>query len=199
MTQLPQLDSGDIAARSERRARRSKPTAWVIEIGPQYEVETGAPRSTSQFSPAIGVRRAKSALKPRRGLDATIARVKARYACDWLEAAKQRLRHLAALPGNWNSYGAETPGERALFWAHEAVELLMHIGLAPTGIVPSAENGVAIVFKNNGKHADIEFFNDGDIAYLLDDGVATPRAHDISANRGEIGIALGHIRTFLGA
>ena len=119
----------------------------------------------------------------------------------WFEQAQERLEYLSTLQDNWDSYGAEAPNAFALQMAEQALRLMARVGLEPLGIVPSAENGIGIVFRQGtrqeGKHADIEIFNDGDVCYLVDDRQNRPQAHQVSADEAGLSTALQAIRTFL--
>lgn len=70
---------------------------------------------------------------------------------------------------DWGSEGSEPPDESALKRAEESLQLLNSLGFLPQKIAPSAEGGVALVFKNGDKRAMLEFFNDGSSSGVLYD------------------------------
>jgi hypothetical protein len=77
------------------------------------------------------------------------------------------LENLRSLPSNWDSYGAEPPDERSLSSAGFLLSRFAATECMPSRLIPSAEGGVALVFEEPGKYADIECFNDGDIVAAI--------------------------------
>jgi hypothetical protein len=74
-----------------------------------------------------------------------------------------RLRQLAFLHADWDTYGAEPPSQGAITTAASIAKAFIEFGLIPDAVTPSAEGGVAICFVRNEKYADVEFFNSGDV------------------------------------
>lgn len=114
-----------------------------------------------------------------------------------ITAYSEQLKELSNLPTNWDSYDAEPPNDTALNWTKEILNILSKIGFFPTRITPSVENGVAISFIGNGKYADIECFNDGDILAVTSDGTGNPEVWEVEANTLGIKSAIEKIRVFL--
>jgi hypothetical protein len=75
----------------------------------------------------------------------------------------RRLTSLSKLPTNWNSYGASPPNDTALATAWRFLNVFQETAYRPTSIGPSAEDGVCISFVMEGRRADVEVFNDGDV------------------------------------
>lgn len=74
----------------------------------------------------------------------------------------QRMRQLASNSG-WESREIERPSTRAIARATEFGETFINFGLVPDAIVPSSEGGVAICFMRNGRYADVEVMNSGEV------------------------------------
>lgn len=70
---------------------------------------------------------------------------------------------LRFLPVGWDGYEASPPQEPALTRAYWFLWTLWDAGLWPDRIAPSAEGGVAFSWRGNGKNANIEFFNSGEV------------------------------------
>jgi hypothetical protein len=73
-----------------------------------------------------------------------------------------RLRQLAGLRTNWDTYGSEPPSRESLSSAGTIAKAFINRGLIPDAVGPSAEGGVAICFVRNQRYADIECFNSGE-------------------------------------
>ena len=110
-----------------------------------------------------------------------------------------QLQALCNLPSNWNSYGAEPPNEEALCWAKVALKTMNFMGISPAKLVPSAEDGISIVFINGEKYADIECFNSGEILGVISDGQGKPQVWEIKPDSKSIKTALEKIREYISA
>lgn len=75
---------------------------------------------------------------------------------------RDQLSELCDLTDDWNSYGAEAPNQKSLAIATMVLLQLFQQDFLPNKVIPSADGGIAFVFLNNGKQADIEVFNDGE-------------------------------------
>jgi hypothetical protein len=91
----------------------------------------------------------------------------------------ERLAEMADMKDDWDGYKAKAPNEWALWQASAALAYASTLSCLPDNVLPSVENGVAIAYFENGRYADIEFFNDGDIALVTDDFASTSRGYDI--------------------
>lgn len=93
----------------------------------------------------------------------------------WLpEAIASRLADLAALPRNWDSYGAHPISERALFLAEffvlRGMAHLKHLGASstePFAVAPVSDGGVQIEWRGASGSVEVEISPDGDIGLLL--------------------------------
>lgn len=97
--------------------------------------------------------------------------VRLRSRFDQLE---QKLKDMAKLLPNWNSYGAEPPVGEARARAAEVLILLQRLSFPPTNIVPSSEGGVSIYFLRGDRYADIEFLNNGEMLAVTYVGTSEP-------------------------
>jgi len=110
----------------------------------------------------------------------------------WMEEATNTLDALRKLAPNWDSYGAEPPGQDALHRAHEVLEALDAMRFRPDRVAASAEGGVAIAFVREQRYADVECYNSGEILAVTSDGRGRPEVWEVAPN--EIGRTLDRIR-----
>ncbi len=73
------------------------------------------------------------------------------------------------------------------------------VGLVPARVVPSAENGVGIVFRSTSRYADLEFLNTGEISAALLDNEQPPETWEVPAEEEDLRVALERIREFIGS
>lgn len=101
----------------------------------------------------------------------------------------------------WNyppGYSGPPPNDRALAVAREILDTqCAPLGMVPTRVVASAEGGVGLVFTSGDRYADIEVFNDGDIAVLVSSHGTGTDALDIRNSPEDLRRALIMIRVFL--
>ena len=97
------------------------------------------------------------------GADAVSADVIAMKMAKDLRRFDEQVDALRKLPNDWDSYGAPPPSIKTSKGAKVALRVLLHQGLQPSRVTPSGEGGVALVFINDSRYADIEFLNTGDI------------------------------------
>jgi len=116
---------------------------------------------------------------------------------DWHAELSTRLDELAALPVDWNSYGSDPPNAEALARARIALDVLRDLEMRPTSLVATADGGVAIGFRTATRYADVEFYNDGEIAAVTSDRKGDIDAWEVSPE--EIAAALRKIRAFVAA
>jgi hypothetical protein len=108
-----------------------------------------------------------------------------------------RLEKMRSLRDDWNSYGAEAPNPRAIFYAQEILSSLMHRNLLPDRVNPSAENGITFSFRRGERYADIECFNSGEILAVTTDGNDEPEVWNVSLAKEEVHHTLERIRAAL--
>ena len=110
-----------------------------------------------------------------------------------------RLRQLASLHVNWDTYGAEPPSQGAISAADSITKAFITFGLIPDAITPSAEGGVAICFVRNQKYADIECFNSGDILGVRYSPREDPRAWAVLPGAAATDATIQSISQYLSA
>jgi len=76
---------------------------------------------------------------------------------------RRKLKQLSELRANWDSFGSEGPTAEAIRIAGDFINHLIAVGLIPDAILPSAEGGVAVCFVREGKNADVECLNSGEV------------------------------------
>ncbi len=102
---------------------------------------------------------------------------------------------LARLRKNWNTYGAEPPNAAAISNAKNVLERCIFMGIVPTKVLASAEEGVAVIFDDGEKYADIESFNTGEILAIISNRHSEPVVWTIDSDTTDS--ALERIREFL--
>jgi hypothetical protein len=80
----------------------------------------------------------------------------------WLPEARHRLSNLGLAP-EWPEESMEAPSRRASKSADCTLRLLAELGLEPSWMAPSLEGGVCIAFALDGRYADVQFLNNGEI------------------------------------
>ena len=115
----------------------------------------------------------------------------------WFSMWIQKLQNLASLSDNWDSYGAETPNDQAIYWAKAALQVLSDMEFPPKRITPSVENGVGISFISGERYGDIECFNTGEILAVTSDRQGKPHVWEVETTEQGLRSALSEIRDFL--
>jgi len=113
----------------------------------------------------------------------------------WLPAARHELAGLG-LPPVWTEETVEAPTTRTSKSADCALRLLAHLGLEPSWLLPSPEGGVCIAFSRDGRYAEIQLLNRGEIITTCSDG--TDSLSQILQSDFDLRGAAQTIRTFLG-
>jgi hypothetical protein len=112
----------------------------------------------------------------------------------FLYNARHRIRTLALLNKDWDSYGAEAPGPRAINNALRIVDLLEFTDAVPSRILASAEGGVGICFEKEDKYADIECTNTGEFLGVRYEGAQMPRLIEITGTDSSLRKAIQEIQ-----
>lgn len=115
----------------------------------------------------------------------------------WLPEALQVLSKLAALPQNWNSYGAAPPNATAISLARKVLNTISDLKLKPSHLDASAENGVCVSFVQDRRYADIECFNSGEVLAVTSAGDGHPTVWEVPATTPGITSALAAIQNYL--
>jgi hypothetical protein len=115
------------------------------------------------------------------------------------DKAEQKLKEMAKIAPNWDSYGAQPPNPEARACAAEILTLLQGQAFPPSTIVPSSEGGVAICFVDSGAYADIECLNTGEVLAVTYEGNAEPHVWDVGRKDTAIKSAIEQIREHFSA
>jgi hypothetical protein len=101
---------------------------------------------------------------------------------DWYVAAEEKFKSLASLPAGWNSYGAEPPSANAIASARSVVEQLAILGIQPTKVGASAQDGVIVCISSGIRYADVECYNTGEIVTTTREKGSEPIVSEIEAS-----------------
>lgn len=115
----------------------------------------------------------------------------------WLGSLAKRLSEISVLENDWDGYGADRPSERAIRAAQDSLQALVEANLQPTSVDPSAEGGVCISFRKNGRYADIEFFNSGEVLAVTSTGHDDSKVWQVSEHGRSLPLAVEKIRRFI--
>lgn len=96
-----------------------------------------------------------------------------------LRLCESKIERLRQLKNDWDTYGAEKPGEAALENAKRALHALSRRSLLPETITATADESVLFINEQNNNKIYLEFFSDGDIA-IVTKGHRGHRAMDFS-------------------
>jgi len=99
--------------------------------------------------------------------------------------ARARLRGMTALNADWENLGSERPNSRAKNCAREILTAAyLLLPLEPSYVTASADSGVGIVYRANGKYAAFECLNSGVRRFLWFDAHGEPHSRRIKTDRG---------------
>jgi len=129
-------------------------------------------------------------------LEGTLAPVEGDGSADVFRKMICEVESFRTLPKNWNSYDADPPNEFSISWAKSTLSHAQTLGLLPERVSPSAENGIAVVFLNGNRYADIECFNSEEILGAVHERSKQPEVWEIKSE-GDVKAALERIRAFL--
>jgi hypothetical protein len=85
-------------------------------------------------------------------------------------ALNNQLRHLRDLNCGWDDFDAQPPSHASIDAAKLIVGICTKLMILPLAVVPSAEGGVGIVFRNRNRFVSIELQNDNSLVALLEEG-----------------------------
>jgi hypothetical protein len=97
----------------------------------------------------------------------------------WLETWRDTLASYHRLPTGWDGAGAAAPNGSAVSLALDVLEEFWELGVQPTRIAPTVEEGVLIEFRTGEGAGNVECFNSGEILAALNTGEA-PEVWEIS-------------------
>ncbi len=105
----------------------------------------------------------------------------------WLRRAQKKLRELATLPENWDSYGSHPIQPAAIEKASELISLLSDLKTAQPEIFPVAGGGLQLELRDRQHEIEIEILPDGNIEYLILDENRQMREGSVPADSmGEV-------------
>jgi hypothetical protein len=110
---------------------------------------------------------------------------------------ESKLEPLYNLDDNWDSYGAPAPSPQTLAFVRRILAWLEHPSYRPSGIIASAEGGVALCFVRGDKYGHVEILNSGEVTQVMYEGKQRPIVRELSQSESAIGKALEDIREYL--
>ena len=117
----------------------------------------------------------------------------------WLSETRRALAGLG-LPPHWPEDSIEAPGLRTSRLADCVLRQLAEIGLRPDHLLPCTEGGVCFAFRRQGRQAEIELLNGGEvIATCSAASGEAPRSWLVSPVGTGFESTFSTIRSFLGA
>jgi hypothetical protein len=112
----------------------------------------------------------------------------------WLPAIRHELAGIG-LPPQWSEETFEAPSTRVSKSADCTLRLLAELGLEPSWLQPSAEGGISIAFARDGRYAEIQFLNRGEIITTRSEGAESLSENLVSGF--DLRGAAQEIRSFL--
>jgi hypothetical protein len=108
--------------------------------------------------------------------------------------AQAALDEMSGLDSDWEAMGSELPNEVSKNLARNILDRSFLMGrVKPSYTTASAEGGVGIVYRVEGKYAAIECLNSGEMWLLWYDQQGNPLSHEIDANTVAIETALDQV------
>jgi hypothetical protein len=107
-----------------------------------------------------------------------------------------RLLEVHRNPDTW-PHGADGPAQIASRWASHFLHVFRSYGLEPTRVSASVEGGVAISFVKNGKYADVECLNSGEILAVTYEKNGAPDVWQVSLDSDNMALSASRIRKFI--
>ncbi len=117
----------------------------------------------------------------------------------WLAETRRALADLG-LPPRWPEESVEAPGLRTSRLADCALRQLAELGLRPDHLLPCTEGGIRFAFHRQGRYAEIEFLNGGEVIAACSAAAGeAPRNWLVSPGGTGFESTFKTIRAFLGA
>lgn len=85
----------------------------------------------------------------------------------WYKGFVSQLEEMADLEFNWNGYGSKPPSGNAYRNIRKVMDILIEIEVEPSGVAPSADDGITISFFHGDDYGAIEAYNDGQVWCIL--------------------------------
>lgn len=100
------------------------------------------------------------------------------------------LARITAMDIDWTAEGSEPPNPAAIQKAREVLELSEVVQVEPAYVTASAEGGIAVCFKNDGRYADVECFNNGEVWALVSDRQSSASSWPLDSRRNIVSALL---------
>ena len=115
---------------------------------------------------------------------------------DW---AKHRasIDSLLRLEDGWDSYNAPAPNAIAAEGARMGLECAREAGAVLWCVSPSSVGGIGLVFSVPKRYADIEFFNDGEVAMIKSVRAERQEAMMVERTKEGVAAAIRDIQAFI--
>lgn len=111
--------------------------------------------------------------------------------------AHDALKNITGLEANWAAIGSQPPNERANGLALRVLEAIFSARTKKPSVTSSAEGGVAIVYKENGRYVAIECLNRGSLWMLWFDSNGEPQSRRVNTSKKAIGQAIEEVGSIL--
>jgi hypothetical protein len=99
--------------------------------------------------------------------------------------ARAKLRGITATGADWEALGSERPNGKAKNIAREVLTAAYSLRpLEPTYVTVSADGGIGIVYRAEGKYAAFECLNSGTKRFLWFDANGEPHSRRVNTERG---------------
>src|SRR5881396_551686 len=81
----------------------------------------------------------------------------------WARRQLDQIEQFGILKRGWDSYEAEPPNDCAKRLAREAIHIVESMEFPPDRVAPSVDGGIALTWSRDGRYANIELFNTGEV------------------------------------
>ena len=87
----------------------------------------------------------------------------------WFMAAAEKLRQIACLPANWDSYGSRRPDSVALNYAHALLNLICdRVGVEEPCVTPHPNGNICFEWENDDRTLTVEIDAKGHCHYYYE-------------------------------
>jgi hypothetical protein len=113
--------------------------------------------------------------------------------------AEKQLARMTALHVDWNALGQEPPNDKARANAKLILKLTDSIAFRPAEVTASADGGVGICYRLDGKYAAIECLNTGQIWSMWFDEKGEPQSSRVGKSKQSRSKALTELKKMFDA
>jgi len=111
--------------------------------------------------------------------------------------AREALRNIGGLDNNWAAIGSEPPNEKASGLAQRVLEAIFSTRTGKPNVTASAEGGIAVVYKEQGRYVAIECLNRGSVWMLWFDSNDEPQSRRVSTSKKALEQAIQQVRLII--